>query len=29
MVQFELRRAIGEEPQLTQVMANIALDSLT
>ena len=29
MVQFELRRAIGEEPQLTQAMANIALDSLT
>jgi len=29
MVQFELRRAIGEEPQLTQAMANIALASLT
>jgi hypothetical protein len=28
-VQFELRRAIGEEPQLTQAMANIALASLT
>ena len=27
-VQFELRRAIGEEPQLTQAMANIALSSL-
>ena len=27
-VQFELRRAIGEEPQLTQAMANIALYSL-
>lgn len=27
-VQFDLRRAIGEEPQLTQVMANIALASL-
>ena len=26
-VQFELRRAIGEEPQLTQAMANIALTS--
>lgn len=29
MVQFELRRAIGEEPQLTQAMANIALGYLT
>jgi sirohydrochlorin cobaltochelatase len=28
-VQFDLRRAIGEEPQLTQAMANIALASLT
>jgi sirohydrochlorin cobaltochelatase len=28
-VQFELRRAIGEEPQLTQAMANIALGYLT
>jgi len=27
-VQFDLRRAIGEEPQLTQAMANIALASL-
>ncbi len=27
-VHFELRRAIGEEPQLTQAMANIALSSL-
>ena len=27
-VQFELRPAIGEEPQLTQAMANIALSSL-
>lgn len=27
-VQFELRRAIGEEPLLTQAMANIALSSL-
>ena len=27
-VHFELRRAIGEEPHLTQAMANIALSSL-
>ena len=27
-VQFDLRRAIGEEPLLTQAMANIALASL-
>ena len=27
-ITFDLRRAIGEEPQLTQAMANIALSSI-
>jgi sirohydrochlorin cobaltochelatase len=27
-IHFDLRRAIGEEPQLTQAMANIALSAL-